>query len=120
MFLGGSNLAINANSENPELALEFLKVLTGDNFQTAYGENGLIPARKSLLDSVTAARRQAAADAGRSGRGTPASFPPASSGPRWRASRSSTTWAPPSPAAPTSRKNPSAPTTAIEEILNGN
>ena len=36
---------LNANSENPELALEFLKVLTGDNFQTAYGENGLIPSR---------------------------------------------------------------------------
>jgi ABC-type glycerol-3-phosphate transport system substrate-binding protein len=55
VFLGGSNLAINANSDNQGLALKFLKVITGDDFQTAYGENGLIPARKSLLDSVSAA-----------------------------------------------------------------
>jgi N,N'-diacetylchitobiose transport system substrate-binding protein len=54
VFLGGSNVAISAQSENAELALEFLKVLAGEDFQTAYGENGLIPARKSLLDSVKA------------------------------------------------------------------
>ena len=54
VFLGGSNVAISSQSENPELALEFLKVLAGEDFQTAYGENGLIPARKSLLDSVKA------------------------------------------------------------------
>jgi N,N'-diacetylchitobiose transport system substrate-binding protein len=55
VFLGGSNVAISAQSENAEVALEFLKVLAGETFQTAYGENGLIPARKSLLDSVNAA-----------------------------------------------------------------
>jgi N,N'-diacetylchitobiose transport system substrate-binding protein len=54
VFLGGSNVAISTQSENPEVALEFLKVLAGEDFQTAYGENGLIPARKSLLDSVKA------------------------------------------------------------------
>jgi N,N'-diacetylchitobiose transport system substrate-binding protein len=83
VFLGGSNLAINTNSENPELALEFLKVLTGDNFQTAYGENGLIPARKSLLDSVTAAADaapvvQAAAEAQAEAAGGNTRFVPAS------------------------------------------
>lgn len=51
-FLGGSNVGISASSENQELALEFLKVLAGEEFQTAYAENGLIPARKSLLDAV--------------------------------------------------------------------
>jgi N,N'-diacetylchitobiose transport system substrate-binding protein len=83
VFLGGSNLAVNVNSENPELALEFLRVLTGDNFQTAYGENGLIPARKSLLDSVTAAADaapvvQAAADAQAEAAGGNTRFVPAS------------------------------------------
>jgi N,N'-diacetylchitobiose transport system substrate-binding protein len=83
VFLGGSNLAVNANSDNPELALEFLKVLTGDDFQTAYGENGLIPARKSLLGSVSAAADaapvvQAAADAQAEAAGGNTRFVPAS------------------------------------------
>jgi ABC-type glycerol-3-phosphate transport system substrate-binding protein len=83
VFLGGSNLAINANSENQGLALEFLKVITGDDFQTAYGENGLIPARKSLLDSVSAAADAApvvheAADAQAEAAGGNTRFVPAS------------------------------------------
>lgn len=51
-FLGGSNLGISAKSENPGLALAFLKVLTGDTYQTKFAENGLIPVRKSLLGEV--------------------------------------------------------------------
>lgn len=65
-FLGGSNLGVSASSENPELAVEFLKVIAGDNFQTSYAENSLIPARKSLLDAVEgdeAAQAQAEAAA---------------------------------------------------------
>jgi len=51
-FLGGSNLGISAKSSNIPLAVEFLKIIASDDFQTQYGANGLIPARKSLLDSV--------------------------------------------------------------------
>lgn len=51
-FLGGSNLGISAQSENPGLALAFLKVLTDNPYQTAFAENGLIPVRKSLLGAV--------------------------------------------------------------------
>jgi ABC-type glycerol-3-phosphate transport system substrate-binding protein len=51
-FLGGSVLGISAQSENPGLALEFMKVITGEEFQSAYAEHGLLPARKSLLDLV--------------------------------------------------------------------
>ena len=51
-FLGGSNLGISAKSENPGLALAFLKVLTDNPYQTAFAENGLIPVRKSLLSEV--------------------------------------------------------------------
>jgi N,N'-diacetylchitobiose transport system substrate-binding protein len=51
-FLGGSNLGISANSSNVPLAVEFLKIIASDEFQTQYGANGLIPARKSLLDTV--------------------------------------------------------------------
>jgi N,N'-diacetylchitobiose transport system substrate-binding protein len=51
-FLGGSNLGISTQSENPGLALEFLKVLTSEEFQTEFAENGLIPVRKSLLGEV--------------------------------------------------------------------
>ena len=51
-FLGGSNLGVSAESENPGLALAFLKVLTDEQYQTAFAENGLIPVRKSLLGEV--------------------------------------------------------------------
>jgi N,N'-diacetylchitobiose transport system substrate-binding protein len=51
-FLGGSNLGISAQSDNPGLALAFLKVLTDEQYQTAFAENGLIPVRKSLLGEV--------------------------------------------------------------------
>ena len=51
-FLGGSNLGISSQSENPALALEFLKVLTSETYQTEFAEIGLIPVRKSLLGEV--------------------------------------------------------------------
>jgi N,N'-diacetylchitobiose transport system substrate-binding protein len=51
-FLGGSNLGISSQSENPGLALEFLKVLTSETYQTEFAEIGLIPVRKSLLGQV--------------------------------------------------------------------
>lgn len=64
-FLGGSVLGISQNSQNQGLALEFLKLISGDGFQTMYAENGLIPARTSLLgavegDEATVAQAEAA------------------------------------------------------------
>jgi len=51
-FLGGSNLGISSQSENQGLALEFLKVLTSETYQTEFAAIGLIPVRKSLLGEV--------------------------------------------------------------------
>ena len=51
-FLGGSNVGVSTNSDNAELATEFLTVMTGEAVQTGYAENGLIPVRKSLLDAI--------------------------------------------------------------------
>jgi N,N'-diacetylchitobiose transport system substrate-binding protein len=51
-FLGGSNLGISAQSENPGLALEFLKVLTSEEYQAEFAAIGLIPVLKPLLGEV--------------------------------------------------------------------
>src|SRR5215204_4809260 len=52
VFAGGSNIGISAKSANPELAVEALKVILSDEFQTIYGENGLVPAKLSLADTL--------------------------------------------------------------------
>jgi N,N'-diacetylchitobiose transport system substrate-binding protein len=64
VFLGGSVLGIPANSQNQELAVELLKVLTSAGYQQQMAEAGLIPALKSQLEVVSgdaAAEAQAAA-----------------------------------------------------------
>ncbi|HEY8547785.1 MAG TPA: extracellular solute-binding protein [Acidimicrobiales bacterium] len=65
-FLGGSVLGVSAKSENPDLAVEFLKLISSEGFQSQYAEAGLIPNRKSFLELVTgspSAEAQAAAAA---------------------------------------------------------
>lgn len=52
-FLGGSNLAVAARSENPELAVSLLKIMAGDEYQAKLAELGLLPVKKSLLGAVT-------------------------------------------------------------------
>jgi N,N'-diacetylchitobiose transport system substrate-binding protein len=52
VFLGGSNLAVSANSANPELAQDLVEIMVGEEFQTRFAELGLLPARTSLLDLV--------------------------------------------------------------------
>ncbi len=52
-FLGGSNLAISANSENPELATELLQILVSKDYQQQFADQGTIPALKSLLGGIT-------------------------------------------------------------------
>jgi N,N'-diacetylchitobiose transport system substrate-binding protein len=52
VFAGGSNIGISARSENPELAKAALAIILSDEFQTIYGENGLIPAKLSLASTL--------------------------------------------------------------------
>jgi N,N'-diacetylchitobiose transport system substrate-binding protein len=66
VFLGGSNLAVSANSAHPDLAVDLLAVMVGDEYQQQFAELGVLPARLSLLDQVTgdeAAQAQAEAAA---------------------------------------------------------
>jgi N,N'-diacetylchitobiose transport system substrate-binding protein len=53
VFLGGSNLAIPANSEHQDLALDLLKVLVSPEYQRKFAEAGTIPALKSELANVS-------------------------------------------------------------------
>jgi N,N'-diacetylchitobiose transport system substrate-binding protein len=52
VFAGGSNIGISAKSAHPELAEKALEIIMSDEFQTIYGENGLIPAKKSLASTL--------------------------------------------------------------------
>ncbi|MCD2441751.1 extracellular solute-binding protein [Agromyces sp. SYSU K20354] len=51
-FAGGSNIGISAKSAHPELAKKALAIILSDEFQTIYGENGLIPAKQSLASTL--------------------------------------------------------------------
>ena len=51
-FAGGSNIGISAKSANPDLAKKALEIILSDEFQTIYGENGLIPAKQSLASTL--------------------------------------------------------------------
>ncbi|GLI28064.1 sugar ABC transporter substrate-binding protein [Agromyces rhizosphaerae] len=51
-FAGGSNIGVSAKSEYPELAKSALAIILSDEFQTIYGENGLIPAKQSLASTL--------------------------------------------------------------------
>lgn len=74
VFLGGSNMGVSANSQNPELAVEFLKLITSEEFQAQYAEAGLFPGRESLYGDVTGgAAVEAQADAIVNARAVPAS-----------------------------------------------
>ena len=52
VFAGGSNIGISAKSEHPELAKSALSIILSDEFQSIYGANGLIPAKKSLASTL--------------------------------------------------------------------
>jgi N,N'-diacetylchitobiose transport system substrate-binding protein len=52
VFAGGSNIGISAKSAHTELALSALEIILSDGFQTIYGENGLVPAKLSLADTL--------------------------------------------------------------------
>lgn len=48
----GSNIGISAASEHPGLARSALKIMLSDEFQTLYGESGLVPAKTSLAPAL--------------------------------------------------------------------
>jgi len=74
VFAGGSNIGISARSEHPELAKSALRIILSDGFQTIYGENGLIPALKSLASTLgDTEQAQAYAEAASNAKLTPAS-----------------------------------------------
>ncbi len=74
VFAGGSNIAISANSQHPDLALAALKIILSDDFQTIYGQNGLVPAKLSLASTLGEDEvAQAIAAAAGAARLTPAS-----------------------------------------------
>jgi ABC-type glycerol-3-phosphate transport system substrate-binding protein len=52
VLLGGSNIAIAANSPNQELARNLISLILSDEFQSQYAENGLTPAKVSLADGL--------------------------------------------------------------------
>ena len=61
VLLGGSNVAISAQSQNPELAYELLKLILSDDFQAQYAQNGLTPAKISLTSEMEENETNAAA-----------------------------------------------------------
>lgn len=74
VFAGGSNIGISAKSAHPELAKKALEIILSDEFQTIYGENGLIPAKKSLASTLgDSPEAQAFAEAAGNAKLTPAS-----------------------------------------------
>ena len=52
-FLGGSNLAISANSEHSDLAYELMQILVSKGYQQQFADQGTIPALKSLLGGIS-------------------------------------------------------------------
>lgn len=52
VFAGGSNIGVSAKSANPDLAVDALKIILSDEFQTIYAEGGLVPAKLSLADKL--------------------------------------------------------------------
>jgi N,N'-diacetylchitobiose transport system substrate-binding protein len=52
VFLGGSNIAIPAKSQNKALALDLVKILAGVDYQKTFAGAGVIPARKAALTAV--------------------------------------------------------------------
>lgn len=74
VFAGGSNIAVAAKSAHPGLALKALEIILSDEFQTIYGQNGLVPAKVSLASTLgTDEVAQAISSAAGNARLTPAS-----------------------------------------------
>jgi N,N'-diacetylchitobiose transport system substrate-binding protein len=74
VFAGGSNIAVSANSANPDLATKALAIMLSEEYQSILGGAGLVPALTSLGDTIgTDATAQAIAQAASKAKLTPAS-----------------------------------------------
>lgn len=52
VFAGGSNIAISAKSQHPELAENLMRIIFSPEYQQLLGENGLGPANSQYVDSL--------------------------------------------------------------------
>lgn len=52
-FAGGSNISLAANAQNPELAMEALRIIFSEDFQRLMGEDGWVPGNTTYGDSVS-------------------------------------------------------------------
>ena len=52
VFAGGSNIAVSAQSQNPELAENLLRIIFSEEYQTLLGENGLGPANADYVSAL--------------------------------------------------------------------
>ncbi len=52
VFAGGSNIAISAQSQNPELAENLLRIIFSETYQTMLAENGLGPANANYVSAL--------------------------------------------------------------------
>lgn len=52
VFAGGSNIAISAQSQHPELAENLLRIIFSEEYQTMLGENGLGPANSDFASAL--------------------------------------------------------------------
>lgn len=52
VFAGGSNIAISAKSQHPELSENLLRIIFSPEYQQMLGENGLGPANKEYVDAL--------------------------------------------------------------------
>ncbi|HWS57268.1 MAG TPA: extracellular solute-binding protein [Actinotalea sp.] len=52
VFAGGSNIAISAQSQHPELAENLMRIIFSPEYQTMLGENGLGPANSDYVSAL--------------------------------------------------------------------
>lgn len=52
VFAGGSNIAISAKSQNPDLAKDLLRIIFSEEYQNILGQNGLGPANSDYTSSL--------------------------------------------------------------------
>ena len=52
VFAGGSNIGISAQTQNPELAKELMRIIFSEEYQTMLGKNGLGPANQKYVGSL--------------------------------------------------------------------
>jgi N,N'-diacetylchitobiose transport system substrate-binding protein len=55
VFAGGSNIAISANSQHPELAKKAMKIMLSEEYQSLLAGGGLVPALTALSEDTAAA-----------------------------------------------------------------